>query len=158
VPSPLGTLLLVTEGDTVRALDFHDYQHRLHRLLRLHYGAYQLSAAAPYHATRPALDAYFEGDLTAIDSIAVATNGTVFQQKVWTALRPIPPGTTCSYSALAARIGAASAHRAVGAANGANPIAIIIPCHRLAGANAKLTGYGGGLERKQWLLNHEARR
>jgi len=101
------------------------------------------------------LDAYFAGDLTAIDDVPVATNGTPFQRTVWAALRRIPAGTTTSYGALAASIGYPSAMRAVGLANGANPVAIIVPCHRVIGADHSLTGYGGGLPRKRWLLEHE---
>jgi methylated-DNA-[protein]-cysteine S-methyltransferase len=81
--------------------------------------------------------------------------GTVFQQRIWEALKAIPYGTTMSYGELAQQIGQPKASRAVGLANGRNPISIIVPCHRVIGANGKLTGYGGGIERKQWLLNHE---
>lgn len=102
-----------------------------------------------------ALRRYFSGELTALDEIAVDPGGTPFQASVWRALRSIPAGTTTSYGDLARRIGAAHAVRAVGAANGANPIPIVIPCHRVIGANGKLVGYGGGLERKAWLLRHE---
>ncbi|MBO0756054.1 MAG: methylated-DNA--[protein]-cysteine S-methyltransferase, partial [Bradyrhizobiaceae bacterium] len=104
---------------------------------------------------KQALSAYFAGDLTAIDRIAVATRGTGFQRDVWAALRQIAPGTTLSYGALAKEIGHPKAVRAVGLANGANPIAIVIPCHRVIGADTSLTGYGGGIKRKRWLLNHE---
>lgn len=102
------------------------------------------------------LRSYFEGNVEAIDDIRVEMNGTPFQRRVWEALRHVPAGTTCSYGALAIRIGAPSAVRAVGAANGANPVAIIVPCHRVIGANGTLTGYGGGLDCKRWLLQHEA--
>jgi methylated-DNA-[protein]-cysteine S-methyltransferase len=98
---------------------------------------------------------YFDGDIRAIDTIAVELNGTPFQKDVWTALRRIPAGTTISYSTLAKRIGHSSAVRAVGTANGANPVAIVVPCHRVIGADGSLTGYGGGLDRKRWLLSHE---
>jgi methylated-DNA-[protein]-cysteine S-methyltransferase len=101
---------------------------------------------------------YFNGDLTAIDALPVDPGGTQFQSIVWRALRSIPAGTTISYGELAGRIGARHAVRAVGAANGANPIPIVIPCHRVIGANGKLVGYGGGLERKAWLLRHESSR
>lgn len=104
-----------------------------------------------------ALMAYFEGDVHAIDPLAVQFTGTPFQNSVWQALRTIPAGETLSYGALAKRIGAPKALRAVGLANGANPIGIIVPCHRVIGADGSLTGYGGGLERKRWLIAHEAR-
>jgi methylated-DNA-[protein]-cysteine S-methyltransferase len=101
------------------------------------------------------IEAYLAGDLAAIDDIPVDTGGTDFQQRVWTALRRIPAGTTVTYATLARRIGHPTAIRAVGAANGQNPIAIVIPCHRMIGHDASLTGYAGGLWRKRWLLNHE---
>lgn len=102
------------------------------------------------------LSDYFAGDVTAIDTIPVRFAGTPFQISVWQALRTIPAGGTLSYGALANRLGQPSAMRAVGLANGANPIAVIVPCHRVIGADGSLTGYGGGLERKRWLLAHEA--
>jgi methylated-DNA-[protein]-cysteine S-methyltransferase len=101
------------------------------------------------------LDRYFQGELAALDDVAVELNGTPFQKQVWQALRRIPSGTTISYAELARRIGNPSAIRAVGTANGANPVAVIVPCHRVIGSDGSLTGYGGGLERKQWLLAHE---
>ena len=106
-------------------------------------------------ALRDNLAAYFAGDLDALGRIPWATGGTPFQRSVWTALADIPAGTTMTYGALAAQIGAPRAVRAVGHANGANPISVVVPCHRLVGANGTLTGYGGGLHRKQWLLEHE---
>jgi methylated-DNA-[protein]-cysteine S-methyltransferase len=100
---------------------------------------------------------YFAGELDAIDTIPVETAGTAFQREVWRALRDIPCGATTSYGELARRIGRPAAVRAVGAANGDNPVAVVVPCHRVIGANGSLTGYGGGLERKRWLLDHEKR-
>jgi methylated-DNA-[protein]-cysteine S-methyltransferase len=126
-------------------------------LLRRHYGTDSLtlrSIAGPSQATR-ALRAYFDGDYDAVDSLPTETNGTAFQRTVWNALRQIPFGQTTSYGALAAKIGHPKAVRAVGLANGSNPIAIVVPCHRVIGANASLTGYGGGLPRKRWLLAYE---
>ena len=101
------------------------------------------------------MSAYLEGDLTAIDPIPVNPGGTTFQASVWQALRSIPPGTAMSYGALARQLGTPSAVRAVGTTNSLNPISIVLPCHRVIGANGSLTGYAGGLERKRWLLNHE---
>jgi len=114
-------------------------------------------AAAPSAVADP-LDAYFAGRLEAIDAILVKTGGTAFQRAVWSALRRIPVGQTTSYGALAAAIDRPRAVRAVGLANGSNPIGVVVPCHRVIGANGSLTGYAGGLERKRWLLAHEARR
>jgi O-6-methylguanine DNA methyltransferase len=152
----MGPLLLVNDDDgALRALDFADYEPRMRRLLRDHYGDVVLeNAAAPKSVIR-ALDAYFDGDLNAVDDIQVATGGTKFQRDVWQSLREIPAGTTQSYGAIATRLGRPGSGRAVGAANGANPIAIVVPCHRVIGANGTLTGYGGGLPRKRWLLDHE---
>jgi O-6-methylguanine DNA methyltransferase len=156
--TPIGTLLLVSDDDgRVRALDFGDDEARMLRLLKTHYGDPTLApgpAPAPT-PTRCALEAYFAGDLGAIDDVPVATGGTPFQRTVWAALRRIPAGTTTSYGALAAIIGRPSAMRAVGLAVGSNPIAVIVPCHRVIGADHSLTGYGGGLPRKCWLLEHE---
>ncbi len=101
------------------------------------------------------LTRYFDGDTTAIDTVPVELNGTAFQKNVWAALRRIPCGSTISYAELARRIGEPAAVRAVGAANGANPVAVVVPCHRVIGADGSLTGYGGGLDRKKWLLTHE---
>jgi methylated-DNA-[protein]-cysteine S-methyltransferase len=102
-----------------------------------------------------AMAAYFSGELAAIDGLPVAAEGTEFQRAVWAALRTIRHGVTISYGELARRIGRPAAVRAVGLANGANPVGIVVPCHRVIGADGTLTGYGGGLERKRWLLAHE---
>jgi methylated-DNA-[protein]-cysteine S-methyltransferase len=156
--SPVGTMSLVTDDDgALRALDFVDYEERLHQLLRLHYGPYVLEGGSAPAAVIRALSAYFEGDLDVIADLPVATEGTAFQRDVWKALRTIPAGVTTSYGQLAAWLGRPGASRAVGLANGANPVAIVVPCHRVIGANGALTGYGGGLPRKRWLLDHEHR-
>ncbi len=156
--SPISRLLLVTDSEGVlRALEFADCETRLHRLLREHYGDYTLrEGAAPIALTR-ALEAYFNGRIDVLAGVEVATGGTSFQRKVWRALRAIPTGRTISYGQLAASLGNAKASRAVGSANGANPIAIVVPCHRVIGANGALSGYAGGLRRKRWLLDHEGR-
>jgi len=159
LPSPLGEILLVTdEAGAVRALDFHDYVPRMTRLLRLHYGDLSVEDGGAPAGVRQSLGVYFDGQLDALSAIAWATGGTAFQRAVWTALLDVPAGQTSTYAALAARLGKPAATRAVGAANGANPIAILVPCHRLVGANGALSGYGGGLERKAWLLRHEGAR
>jgi methylated-DNA-[protein]-cysteine S-methyltransferase len=156
--TPTGCMVLVTDAeDRLRAVEWEDKASRLERSLRLHYGehGYQLHAPRAKSAARVALEAYFEGELGAIEAIRTQTRGTDFQRSVWSALRKIPMGTTVSYGQLAAKIGRPAAVRAVGAANGANPIPIIVPCHRVIGADSSLTGFGGGLERKRWLLAHE---
>jgi len=154
--TPIGTALLVTDAEgALRALDWEDYEHRMRELLRLHYGMVELSDQAAPAAMRTALSSYFEGDLGQLPGIAWRIAGTPFQQKVWTALAQIPAGTTMSYGALAAKIEVPKAIRAVGHANGSNPISVVLPCHRLIGADGSLVKYGGGLERKRWLLRHE---
>jgi methylated-DNA-[protein]-cysteine S-methyltransferase len=158
MPSPVGTLILLTDEEgRLRALDWEDHDRRMRDLLRLHYGVDVVRSVDRHRpsAIRQLLDAYFAGDLSAIDSIPVETRGTAFQREVWAALRRIPVGQTLSYGALARQIDRPKAVRAVGMANGANPIGIVVPCHRVIGADASLTGYGGGLPRKRWLLQHE---
>lgn len=156
--SPLGDILLVTDMDgAVRALDFHDYEPRMMRLLGRHYARFDLTTGAAPTSVLEALDAYSSGDLVALDVIRVATGGTDFQRAIWTTLRTIPAGRTWTYGRLAQAVERPSAVRAVGLANGANPIALIVPCHRVIGASGALTGYAGGMERKAWLLAHEAR-
>ena len=154
--TPIGIALLVTDAEgALRALDWDDHEHRMRELLRLHYGAVDLREQAAPAAMRAALSDYFAGDLAQLLSIAWRIAGTPFQQKVWNALAKIPAGTTMSYSALAAKIDMPKAIRAVGHANGSNPISVVLPCHRLIGADGSLVKYGGGLERKRWLLRHE---
>lgn len=156
-PSPIGTILLVFDREArLRALDFEDFEERMRRLLRLHYGANGFTlepGSAPASIADP-LRAYFAGDLKALDSIPVKTGGTDFQRQVWAGLRTIPVGTTMTYGGLAAKLGRPKAMRAVGLANGSNPVGIVVPCHRVVGTTG-LTGYAGGLERKSWLLAHE---
>jgi methylated-DNA-[protein]-cysteine S-methyltransferase len=154
--TPIGTALLVTDaGGVLRALDWEEHEPRMKELLRLQYGAVVLEAARSPKELRSALTAYFKGDLDRLNTIQWRVAGTPFQHKVWTALPKIPAGTTMSYGALAAKLNAPKAMRAVGHANGSNPISVVVPCHRLIGANGALVKYGGGLERKRWLLEHE---
>lgn len=156
IATPVGEVLLVTDADgAVRALDFADYEARMMRLLARHLPGFVLKAGRAPEPVRQAVIAYFDGDLAALDGLAVKTGGTAFQRTVWAALRAIPPGQTRSYGQLAAAIGSPRAVRAAGLANGQNPVAVIVPCHRVIGSNGALTGYAGGLERKLWLLRHE---
>ena len=158
VATPVGEVLLVTDREgAVRALDFADYEARMTRLLGRHApGALVVEGRAP-ETVRRAVEGYFGGDVRALDGVAVKTGGTEFQRMVWKALRAIPAGETRTYGQLAAAIGSPKAVRAAGLANGQNPVAVIVPCHRVIGANGALTGYAGGLERKRWLLDHERR-
>ena len=154
--SPIGTMLLLTDAEEqARALDWEDHAARVHQLLRLQYGAVRLEPKAGVSRIRRSIEAYFDGDLTAVAELPAITAGTEFQREVWAALRRIPTGETTTYGRLASQLGRPKAMRAVGMANGSNPISIIVPCHRVIGANAALTGYGGGIERKRWLLRHE---
>ena len=156
IETPVGTVLLVVDADgSVRALDFAGYEERMMRLLLRHYGDSPLTDGRAPDAVRDAVVAYFAGDFTALDGLVVKTAGTVFQRAVWAALRDIPAGQTRTYGQLATAIGNPKAVRAAGLANGQNPVALIVPCHRVIGANGTLTGYAGGLERKKWLLDHE---
>ncbi|CAM5208254.1 Methylated-DNA--protein-cysteine methyltransferase [Castellaniella defragrans] len=156
--SQLRTLLLVTDAQqVVRALDFADHRARLHRGLREHYGEVELIEASAPAGIADALARYFNGELTALDGLRTATAGTQLQRRVWAALRGIPAGTTTTYGRLAKELGFDDPRAAIdmGAANGANPIAIIVPCHRVIGSDGGLRGYAGGLNRKRWLLEHE---
>jgi methylated-DNA-[protein]-cysteine S-methyltransferase len=153
--SPIGTIVLISDGEALRVLDFVDCEERMQRLLKLHYGERRLVQSRESLGLRRRLESYFAGELTSVEAIAVRTEGTPFQQRVWAELRTIAAGTTLSYGALAKRIGKPGASRAVGLANGSNPIAIVVPCHRVIGSTGALTGYGGGMQRKKWLLEHE---
>lgn len=157
--SPVGVLTLAWDGDikngAIRALDFNGFEQRFQRLLATHYGQCQLKEAPIPAQFRNAIEAYFAGELTLIESLPVRTGGTPFQKQVWAALREIPAATTMSYGRLAQRLGRPGASRAVGRANGSNPVGIVVPCHRVIGSDGSLTGYGGGMDRKRWLLDHE---
>lgn len=155
IASPIGPLSVVTDGRALRAIEFDGYGERLQHFLRLHCGSAYVLHRGSTGEFGAALRAYFSGDVAAMDALPVCTAGTAFQRRVWEALREIPAGTTVSYGELARRVGAPKASRAVGLANGANPIPVVVPCHRVIGANGKLTGFGGGLPRKRWLLEHE---
>ncbi len=148
-PTPVGPLHLASDGSALVACEFDGYERGLaHRLSREGTHGH---ADTVLDLARAELDAFFAGKLRAF-TVPVALRGTDFQREVWAALRDIPYGETTSYGALAARIGKPAAMRAVGAANGQNPVCIIVPCHRVIGADGSLTGFGGGLPRKRYLL------
>ena len=155
VASPIGDVLLVCEAGGLCALEFADEEHRLRRSLRRRYGDAKPATAADPLGVSTRLRAYFAGRLDALDDIAVTAGGTPFQRAVWAMLRDIPLGSVTTYGTLAGRLGNPNASRAVGLANALNPIAIVVPCHRVVGADARLTGYAGGIDRKRWLLEHE---
>ena len=153
--SPCGELTVVTDEGRLVGLGFTDGDAVLRRSLARRFGAKPGRGPAPKAVTR-VLDAYFGGDVSALDDLEVDTGGTPFQQRVWRALRRIPAGRTVAYRDIARTIGAADAVRAVGAANGANPVGIVVPCHRVIAADGALQGYAYGLDRKRWLLKHES--
>ena len=146
--SPVGPLLLLSDGEALTGL----YTPKL-RLARPA-GADAVADPSPFRRVIDELDAYFAGELSTFET-SVKFSGSRFQEAVWTALSAIPHGITISYRELATNIGNPRAVRAVGAANGQNPISIIVPCHRVVGSNGDLVGYGGGLDCKRWLLAHE---
>jgi methylated-DNA-[protein]-cysteine S-methyltransferase len=156
LPTPVGTALLVTdEAGALRAFNWTDYEAAMRAWLARHYPkAAVVEGRAPV-AVRGAFEAYFAGKANALEGVAWQASGTPFQLKVWSALCTIPVGETLSYAGLAERIGRPTAVRAVGLANGANPISVLVPCHRVIGSDGSLTGYGGGLPRKRWLLELE---
>jgi methylated-DNA-[protein]-cysteine S-methyltransferase len=153
VDSPVGRITAAVRGDVLVAMSVGDRWPRLVRRL----GDPSLVPAADPGGVATCLRGYFAGDVAALEALAVDPPGTPFQRAVWAELRRIPAGETRSYRDVAQAIGAASAVRAVGAANGANPIWLVVPCHRVIGADGSLTGYGGGLALKRWLLDHERR-
>jgi methylated-DNA-[protein]-cysteine S-methyltransferase len=156
--SPLGEMLLAIDAQqTLRALDFADHQARFRRGLREQYGSVELIEAPAPAAIADAIERYFAGELNALDGLPTATAGSDLQRRVWAALRAIPAGTTTTYGKLAKQLGFDDPRAAIdiGAANGANPIAIVVPCHRVIASNGEIKGYAWGLHRKRWLLEHE---
>jgi methylated-DNA-[protein]-cysteine S-methyltransferase len=154
--TPIGTALLVTdETGSLRAFNWTDYEPAMRAWIGGHYPKAKLVEGRSPPPVRQAFDAYFAGDARALEAVPWQAAGTAFQLKVWKALCGIPAGETLSYAALAERIGRPTAVRAVGHANGANPVAVVVPCHRVIGTNGSLTGYGGSLPRKRWLLEME---
>lgn len=160
VDTPIGGLALIAdEAGALRMVEFADCLDRIERWLTraLNRRGSSLRDGRVSETLRAGFAAYFAGNLSALDVMPVKLGGTTFQNEVWMALRRIEPGRTFGYGAFAERLGRPQSARAVGHANGANPLAIVVPCHRLVGADGDLTNYGGGLERKRWLLDHEGR-
>jgi methylated-DNA-[protein]-cysteine S-methyltransferase len=154
--TPVGAVRVVALEGNLVLVDFADNEARLHGILERRFGAHTLQSRALPEFTQP-LEAYFAGEFGSIHALPVDAGGTDFQRLVWKTLLEIPAGETWSYLELARRIGQPGAVRAVGATNGLNPISLVLPCHRVIGSSGNLTGYAGGLERKKWLLEHEAR-
>jgi len=158
LPTPAGEMIVIADADgNLRVIDWTEHEARMMQLLDRQYGkgTYTLTPARDPGGLSSAMRRYFKGDRAVIDKLPVKTAGTPFQRSVWKALRKIKCGTTISYAELARRIGRPTAVRAVGLANGQNPVSVVVPCHRVIGSNGSLTGYGGGLPRKKWLLAHE---
>lgn len=154
--APFEAVHVVVDDGQVCAVDFAGFEERMRRLLDRRYPRYRLTPSTnPAGATQRLKD-YLDGDMSTLDALPVTTGGTPFQAAAWRALRGIPVGRTASYAEQAARIGRPGAARAIGAANGQNPVAIVLPCHRVVGANGSLTGYAGGMATKEWLLKHES--
>jgi len=158
VPTPVGNVILFAREDALVGFEFADHPDRTHFLrarFERHLGAIELRDARDPAGAATRLAAYFGGDLGALDRQPVTLFGTDFERAVWEQLRRIPAGTTISYRELAARVGSPRGFRAAGSANGRNPVALFVPCHRVIAADGTLGGYGGGLERKRRLLEHE---
>jgi methylated-DNA-[protein]-cysteine S-methyltransferase len=153
--SPIGALVLAATPVGLCWVGFDPDRGRMRAELERRFGPVVFETEPDPAGAVGALRGYFDGDLRAIEPIPVDTGGTAFQRQVWTTLRRIPAGHTWSYADMAVAIGRPTATRAVGAANGANPVGVVLPCHRVIGSNGSLTGYGGGLPRKVWLLRHE---
>jgi methylated-DNA-[protein]-cysteine S-methyltransferase len=156
VPTPIGPVLITHDGNVICNTEFEDSKERRAQELAHHFPDATFARAKGRSGFAEALRRYFDGNIRAIDKLPVANIGTPFQQRAWKELRKIPPGETRGYGEQASILGKPSAARAVGRANGQNPNAIIVPCHRLRGADGNLVHYGGGLERKRWLIDHEA--
>jgi len=159
VNTPIGVLTLVVEPDSgsLCGLEFGSGPPQLRKWLAARFGDTTFRRVEDPKGIASRLRAYFDGDMSALDTVPVSTGGTPFQESVWRALRSVPAGATATYGEIAAVLGKPGAARAVGLANAQNPVALVVPCHRIIGADGTLTGYGGGLDRKRWLLAHETR-
>jgi len=155
VASPIGKIVVAVRAGRLCALAFDDSWPRKRAALERRFGDVEWRRAKDPGGVARALRRYFDGDIDALARIDVDPGGTPFQRAVWTRLRNVPAGRTVSYGELARAAGYPRAVRAVGAANGSNPVGLVIPCHRVIGSSGKLVGYGGGLHRKRWLLSHE---
>jgi methylated-DNA-[protein]-cysteine S-methyltransferase len=156
--TPLGQLQIISDSKgAIRLVGWHEGEERYHGTLRRWHGEIGLTKKKDAFGHTKAMRDYFAGDIHVLDKLPVASEGTDFQKKVWKTLRKIPAGETWSYGQMARHMGQASAMRAVGAANGRNPLPIVVPCHRVIGGDGSLTGFGGGLPTKQFLLALEQR-
>lgn len=155
IETPVGPMVLVARDGVLLLLEFEDATDRVAREMAKRFSEFELQPASNPFGLAGKVRDYFAGDLQAINTILTDGGGSGFERSVWQQLRAIPCGVTVSYGEIAMRLGNRNLMRAVGLANGRNPIAVVVPCHRVIGADGKLTGYGGGLHRKEWLLKHE---
>jgi len=155
IETPIGPLVLLAREGILLMLEFEDAEPRIEREMKARFHGEDHQPAEDPFGLASRINAYFSGDIQAVEGIDTDGGGTEFQRRVWAELKRIPASVTISYAELARRLGDPKAVRAVGTANGRNPISIVVPCHRVIGADGSLTGYGGGLERKRWLLVHE---
>jgi methylated-DNA-[protein]-cysteine S-methyltransferase len=155
IQSPIGDMILVARDGALLLLEFEEATGRVQREMTLRFRDHELQHSENPFGLSHIMRDYFAGQIHAIDSILTDGGGTSFEKSVWAELRKIPTGTTVSYGSIARKLGDINMSRAVGTANGRNPIAIVVPCHRVIGADGSMTGYGGGIERRDWLLRHE---
>lgn len=155
ITTPIGDMILVAQDGVLLLLEFADADSRVLREMKARFDAATLQQSKNPFGLSAILQDYFAGNISAIDKLATDGGGTSFEKQVWAELRKIPSGITKSYGDIARSLGDINLSRAVGSANGRNPISIVVPCHRVIGADGSMTGYGGGLKRKEWLLRHE---
>ena len=153
--SPIGEIIFLDDGESLCFMDFSENTDRLETILKRKFGQFEVKKGNDTLGIGSCLEQYFKGDWQAFANVSLNNPGTDFQRSVWDQLLKIPPGKVLSYNQLAARLSNPKAIRAAGTANGSNPIAIVVPCHRVIGKDGSLRGYAGGEWRKQWLLNHE---
>lgn len=155
IQTPIGDMILVARDGVLLLLEFEDATGRMEREMKLRFKGHELQHTENPFCLSQIMQDYFAGNISAIDNILTDGGGTSFEKQVWAELRKIPSGSTVSYGSIARKLGDINMSRAVGTANGRNPIAIVVPCHRVIGADGSMTGYGGGIARKEWLLRHE---
>ena len=155
IQTPIGDMILVARDGVLLLLEFEDATGRVEREMKLRFKNHELQQTENPFGLSQIMRDYFSGSISAINNILTDGGGTAFEKQVWAELRKIPTGSTVSYGAIARKLGDINMSRAVGTANGRNPIAIVVPCHRVIGADGSMTGYGGGIARKERLLRHE---
>jgi methylated-DNA-[protein]-cysteine S-methyltransferase len=155
IQTPIGDMILVACDGVLLLLEFEDATGRVAREMKMRFKDHELQETKNPFGLSQVMHDYFAGNTSAINNILTDGGGTFFEKQVWAELRKIPTGSTVSYGSIARKLGDINMSRAVGTANGRNPIAIVVPCHRVIGADGSMTGYGGGIKRKEWLLRHE---